>query len=64
MVIKLDLEKVYDKLEWSFIRNVLMWFDFPKECVRVIMKCISSPKVNVLFNGGKLDSIEISKGIR
>ena len=28
MAIKFDLEMVYDKLEWSFIRQTLMFFEF------------------------------------
>ena len=28
MVVKIDLEKAYDRLEWSFIRLVLTHFGF------------------------------------
>ena len=29
MVVKIDLEKIYDRLEWSFIRDTLGLFKFP-----------------------------------
>ena len=29
MAIKIDLEKVYDRIEWSFIREMLIKFNVP-----------------------------------
>ena len=33
MVIKLDLEKAYDHLEWSFIKDTLNLYKFPSHLV-------------------------------
>lgn len=30
LIIKIDLEKAFDKLEWSYIRDTLIFFKFPK----------------------------------
>lgn len=56
MVIKVDLAKAYDRLEWSFIRNVLIAIRFPEVLVELIMSCVSSTSTSILFNGGKLKS--------
>lgn len=64
MAIKLDLEKAYDKLEWSFIHKVLQAFHFPPNLIRVIMGCVTSLRISVLVNGGALDSFYPSRGIR
>ena len=64
MALKIDLEKAYDKLEWSFIRSMLIRFNFPNNLIEIIMNCISSVLTFVLFNGGSLDPFRPSRGIR
>ena len=64
MAIKVDLEKAYDKLEWSFIRDVLVTANLPHNLVTLIMSCVSSMSTSILFNGGNVDHIFPSSGIR
>ena len=64
MAIKIDLEKAYDRLEWHFIRDILLLYKFPHQLVKLIMSCVSSSSISVLFNGGKLDPFLPSRGIR
>ena len=64
MVLKIDLEKSFNRLEWSFIREVLVLFNFPLDLIAIIMDCISLTSVSVLFNGGKLLAFSPSRGIR
>ena len=51
MAIKLDLEKAYDCLEWSFIRDTLKLFRLPSKLISLIMSCISFLAIYILFNG-------------
>ena len=64
MVVKIDLENAYDRLEWSFVRMVLKHFGFPANIINLIMSCISSTSTVVLFNGNKLDSFQPIRGIK
>lgn len=64
MVVKLDLEKAYDRPEWDFIRKTLQFFKFPSSLIELILNCVSSTKINVLFNGGRLETFSPSRGIR
>lgn len=64
MIIKLDLEKAYDHLEWSFIRKALLFFEFPKCFINLVLRCISSSRINILFNGERLETFSPSRGIR
>ena len=64
MVIKIDLEKAYDRLEWSFIRLVLTHFGFPNNIIQLIISCVSSTSTSLLFNGSKLPAFYPSRGIK
>lgn len=51
MVMKLDLEKAYDRLRWDFIDDTLSDIGFPNCIRRVIMNCISSAEMCIMWNG-------------
>ena len=54
MAIKLDLEKTYDHLGWSFIRDTLNPYKFLSHLVSLIMSCVSTSSVSILVNEGAL----------
>ena len=64
MALKIDLEKAYDKLEWNFIKNMLIKANLPIDIIDVIMSCVSTISTSILFNGEALDQILPSRGIR
>jgi hypothetical protein len=64
LVLKLDLEKAYDRLEWSFIREVLNFFKFPSSFVNLVLKCVSTSSFSILVNGGQMENFKPSRGIR
>lgn len=64
MAVKLDLEKAYDRLKWSFIHRVLQAFHFPPKLSRIIMGCVTSTSTSILANGGTLESFKRTRGIR
>ena len=51
MVIKVDLEKAYDKLEWSFIGEMLFRVNLPSNLIQLIMSCVTSVSTSILFHG-------------
>ena len=64
MALKINLEKAYDKPEWSFIRSMLIKYNFPENLIEIMMSCISSVSTSLLFNGGSLEPFRPSRGIR
>ena len=49
MALKIDLEKAYDKLEWSFIRDMLIRVNLLMDIIDVIMSCVSTVSTSILF---------------
>ena len=64
VVIKLDLEKSYDRLEWSFIQETLVFFQLPPNLITLIMNMISSTRFHILWNGMPLPEVVPSQGVR
>ena len=64
MAIKIDLEKAYDRLEWSFIRDTLALFKFSNHLTSLIMSCVSTSSISMLYNGGALEPFLPSRGIK
>ena len=64
MALKIDLEKAYDKLEWSFIKSMLSRFNLPISLIEIIMNCITTVTSSILFNGGSLEPFIPTRGIR
>ena len=60
----IDLEKAYDRLEWSFVQDTLKLFNIPDYLVNVIMSYILSSSVAVLLNEGDLEESHLMRGIR
>ncbi|OMP00911.1 reverse transcriptase [Corchorus capsularis] len=64
MAVKIDLAKAYDRVNWSFLRDTLREFGFSDKWIRLIMFCVESSKMAVLWNGEKLDSFLPQRGLR
>ncbi|XP_059291954.1 uncharacterized protein LOC132045381 [Lycium ferocissimum] len=62
-LIKIDLRKAYDSVEWGFVEEMLYGLNFPCKYIKWIMKCISTPQYRISLNGGLHDDMLIfSKG--
>ena len=51
MMIKLDIAKAYDKLNWEFMEKMLGAYGFSPDWVEWVMDLVSSPFFNILLNG-------------
>ena len=49
-VVKLDIEKTFDKINWKFMDFMLLKKDFPQKWRKWIEACISSVQYSILIN--------------
>ncbi|KAA3462318.1 reverse transcriptase [Gossypium australe] len=64
MEIKLDMSKAYDKVEWNFLKEMMLKIGFAHEWVGLIMKCITSVSYAVNINGYRGRVFQPTKGLR
>lgn len=50
VAMKLDMSKIYDRVEWGFLERVLLHMGFPQSWVVLITDCISTVSFLVLIN--------------
>lgn len=63
MLLKLDLEKAYNRLYWDFILDTLRELGLPDWLVNLNMKCITGSSMRVLSNGEVIKEFTSSRGI-
>ena len=64
MAIKIDLQKVYDRVNWDFVQAILSKLGFNSVFIGWILACVSSVSFEVLVNGSKSDQFKPSRGLR
>lgn len=63
-LMKVDLEKAYDRINWDFLRWVLMDVGLPSNWISLIMFCVTKTEFSLLWNGEKLDPFIPAQGVR
>ena len=64
MALKLDMNKAYDLVEWSFLKKIVEKMGFGASWVKLVMECISTVSFSILVNREPKGEIKPSRGIR
>lgn len=64
VALKVDMEKAYDRLDWKFLEKTLHDIGLQDHLIKVIMTCITSASMKVLWNGEEGSTFQPSRGVR
>jgi hypothetical protein len=63
-LLKLDLSKAYDQVDWSFLFKVLRVFGFNSRVIKLINQLVTTTSLVVLVNGSPSAFFKPSRGLR
>jgi len=64
LMLKVDLEKAFDTLNWNFLDNVLEHMNFPPLWRKWIHGTLASARTSILVNGAPTREFSIKRGVR
>jgi hypothetical protein len=64
LILKLDLRKAYDCVNWDFLRLILVQTGFSLQSIQWIMSCVVSSSFAVLINGEATSFFTSERGLR
>jgi len=64
LILKTDMQKAYDRVEWDFIAACLKQLGFTDRWVMLVMACITTVSFTIRFSGELLPSFKPTRGLR
>ena len=62
--LKIDMCKAYDRVNWNFLKAVMLSMNFSSTWVNWVMECVTTIQYTLLLNGSPTEPFYPSRGIR
>ncbi|XP_056698292.1 uncharacterized protein [Spinacia oleracea] len=62
-LMKLDLQKAYDTVDWNFLEEVMTNLSFPTHFIQLVMTCLTTTQYSVLINGVPTELIQPTREV-
>lgn len=63
-MVKINLQKAYDSVEWVYLEQVLKKLCFPTKFINWILQCVRTVSYSVVINGQPNTPFNAAKGLR
>ncbi|XP_074265182.1 uncharacterized protein LOC141587606 [Silene latifolia] len=64
ILMKLDLQKAYDSVEWNFVEDMLRATGFPEQFTQLLVQCFTTPTFSLSVNGESFGYFRGKRGLR
>lgn len=63
-LMKIDICKAYDMVNWNFLKNALELFGFPNVFIKWVLACVTPARFSLLISGELVDYLDSNRGLR
>ncbi|GJS23993.1 cysteine-rich receptor-like protein kinase [Tanacetum coccineum] len=64
IIFKVDFEKAYDSINWSYLMEIIEWMRFGSRWHKWVMACLRSASISILVSGSPTNKFYIGRGVQ